>query len=80
MHAFIDKYVRGCEQCQRFKPIPYPKPAMLLVAIPEGLWQIISTGLPLSKGINGKMYTAITTYVDLYVAKTMARHVHTSRK
>lgn len=70
MRAFTDKYVRGYEQCQRFKPIPYPKPATLPIAVPKGLWQIIGTdlvtGLPLSKGIDGKTYTAITTYVDLY--------------
>lgn len=35
MCAFIDKYVRGCEQCQRFKPIPHPKPAMLSITVPE---------------------------------------------
>lgn len=70
MRAFVDKYVRGCEQCQRFKPIPHPKPATLPIAVPEGPWQIIGTdlvtGLPPSKGIDGKMYTAIATYVDLY--------------
>lgn len=70
MRTFVDKYVRGCEQCQQFKPIPHPKPAMLPIAILEGPWQIIGTdlvtGLPLSKGINGNMYTAIVTYVDLY--------------
>lgn len=36
----------------------------------EGPWQIISTDLVtrllLSKGINGNIYTAIATYVDLY--------------
>lgn len=70
MRAFVDKYVRGCEQYQRFKPISYPKLATLSIAIPEGPWQIIGTdlitGLPPSKGIDNKTYTAIATYVDLY--------------
>lgn len=70
MCAFINKYIQGCEQCQRFKPILYPKQAILPIAVPEGPWQIIGTdlviGLPLSKGIDGKTYTAIATYVDLY--------------
>lgn len=70
MGAFVDKYIRGCEQCQHFKPIPYSKSAILSIAVPEGPWQIIGTdlvtGLPPSKGIDRKMYTAITTYVDLY--------------
>lgn len=70
MHAFVDKYVRGCEQCQWFKSIPHPKPAILPIAVPKGHWQIISTdlitGLPPSKGINSNMYTAIAIYVDLY--------------
>lgn len=70
MCTFIDKYIQGCEQCQRFKPILYPKPATLPIAIPEGPWQIIGTdlvtGLLPSKGIDEKTYTAIATYVDLY--------------
>lgn len=70
MCALVDKYVRGCEQCQRFKSILHPKPAALLIAVPEGPWQIIGTdlitGLPPSKGIDEKTYTAIATYVDLY--------------
>lgn len=70
MHAFVNRYVQGCEQYQHFKPIPHPKPDMLPIAVPEGPWQIISTdlitGLPPSKGIDGNMYTAIVTYVDLY--------------
>lgn len=70
MCVFIDKYIWGCEQYQCFKPIPYSKPATLPIAIPEGLWQIISTdlitGLLLSKRIDDNMYTAITMYVDLY--------------
>ena len=70
MRAFVDKYVRGCEQCQRFKPASHPKPATLPIAVPEGPWQIIGndliTGLPLSKGIDSKTYNAISTYVDLY--------------
>lgn len=71
IRAFVDEYIRGCEQCQCFKPIPHPKLAMLPITIPEGLWQIISTDLvtrlPLSKGINSNMYTAIAIYVDLYI-------------
>lgn len=70
IRAFIDKYVRGCEQCQRFKLIPHPKPVMLPITVPEGPWQIIGTdlvtGLLPSKGIDGKTYTAVATYIDLY--------------
>lgn len=70
MHAFVDKYIQGYEQYQRFKSIPHPKPTTFPIAMPEGYWQIISTdlvtGLPLSKGIDGNTYTAITTYVNLY--------------
>lgn len=71
MYAFVDKYVQGCEQCQCFKPILHPKPATLPIAIPEGPWQIIGTDLvtrlPPSKGIDGKMYTAIAMYINLYM-------------
>lgn len=69
--AFVDKYIRGCEQCQCFKPIPHPKPATLPIAVPGGPWQIIETdlvtGLLPSKGIDGNTYIAIATYVDLYL-------------
>lgn len=44
---------------------------MLPIAVPEGPWQIIGanlvTGLLPSKGIDGNIYTAITTYVNLYI-------------
>lgn len=58
------------KKCQRFKPIPHPKPATLPIAVPEGPWQIVGTdlvtGLPPSKEIDGNTYTAIANYVDLY--------------
>lgn len=70
MCTFVDKYIRGYEQCQRFKPIPHPKLAIFLITIPKGPWQIIGTdlitGLSPSKGIDGKMYIGIAMYVDLY--------------
>lgn len=75
MCAFINKYVRGCEQYQRFKLISHLKPAMLPITVSKGPWQIIGTdlitGLPPSKGIDGNMYIAIATYVDLY-----SKHAH----
>lgn len=44
---------------------------MLPITISEGPWQIIGTDLitelSLSKGIDGKTYTAIITYVNLYI-------------
>lgn len=70
MRSFVDLYVRGCEQCQRFKPASHPRTDPLLIAVPEGPWQIIGvdlvTGLPPSKGLDGSTYNAIATYVDLY--------------
>lgn len=36
MHTFIDKYIRGCKQCQHFKLISHPKPATLPIAILKG--------------------------------------------
>ena len=70
MRSFVDQYVRGCDQCQRFKSAPHPRTDPLPIAVPEGPWQVIGvdlvTGLPKSEGLDGNKYNAIATYVDLH--------------
>ena len=70
MRSFVDQYVRGYDQCQRFKLAPHPRTDPLPIAVPEGPWQVIGidlvTGLPKSEGLDGNKYNAIATYVDLH--------------
>jgi hypothetical protein len=63
MGQFIERYVLGCNQCQRMKPALHPKASLQSQPVPEGLWQFIRvdliTQLPESRG-----YDSICVYVD----------------
>jgi transposase InsO family protein len=63
MGQFIERYVLGCDQCQRMKPALHPKAPLQPQPVPEGPWQFIGvdliTQLPESRG-----YDSICVYVD----------------
>ena len=63
--GFVEKYVLGCDQCQRYKAAAHPRATLQPHEVPEAPWTVIGvdliTGLPPSKGKN-----VIATYVDLY--------------
>lgn len=63
--GFVEKYVLGCDKCQRYKAAAHPRATLQPHEVPEGPWVVMGvdliTGLPSSKG-----YNAIATYVDLY--------------
>ena len=63
--AFVNKYVAGCDICQRCKPTRHPCSTLQPHEVPEGPWQNISvdliTGLPPVQG-----YDAIVVYIDHY--------------
>jgi len=65
MTTFVNKYVTGCDTCQRYKPTRHPRAILQPHDVPEGPWQTIGvdliTGLPRVKG-----YDAIVVYVDHY--------------
>lgn len=65
MAAFVDKYVSGCDTCQRCKPARHPRAILQPHDVPEGPWQTIGvdliTGLPPIAG-----YDAIAVYIDHY--------------
>jgi len=65
MTAFVNKYVSGCDTCQRSKPARHPRSILQPHDVPEGPWQTIGvdliTGLPKVGG-----YDAIAVYVDHY--------------
>ena len=65
MGPFIERYVLGCDQCQRMKPAAHPRPVLHPQPVPDGPWQFIGvdliTQLPKSRG-----FDSIAVYVDHY--------------
>jgi hypothetical protein len=65
MTAFINKYVAGCDTCQRCKSACHPCSTLQPHDVPKGPWQTVGvnliTGLPLVGG-----YNAIIVYIDHY--------------
>jgi hypothetical protein len=65
MASFVDKYILGCERCQRYKPAQYPKAVLQPQEVPAGPWQHVGvdliTQLPLSNH-----FDFIAVYVDHY--------------
>ena len=65
MTNFINKYVAGCDTCQRCKPARHPRSILQPHDISEGPWQTIGidlvTGLP-----RVDKYDAIVVYIDHY--------------
>jgi Integrase zinc binding domain/Integrase core domain len=63
--TFVNKYVAGCEHCQRYKPARHPHATLQPHEVPAGPWQTVEvdliTGLPLVDG-----YDAIVVYIDHY--------------
>ena len=63
--TFVNKYVAGCEHCQRYKPARHPRATLQPHEVPAGPWQTVGvdliTGLPLVDG-----YDAIVVYIDHY--------------
>ena len=65
MTAFVNKYVAGCDTCQRCKPTRHPRSTLQPHDVPDGPWQTVGvdlvTGLPQVKG-----YDAVVVYIDHY--------------
>ncbi|TFY63254.1 hypothetical protein EVJ58_g3352, partial [Rhodofomes roseus] len=65
MAKFVEKYVAGCDRCQRYKPAAHPPAQLHPLPVPRGPWTTMGvdliTGLPLSNG-----FDAIATFIDLY--------------
>ena len=63
--TFVNKYVAGCDACQRYKPAKHPRAILQPHEVPNGPWQTVGvdliTGLPT---VNG--YDAIAVYIDHY--------------
>lgn len=69
MGAFIEKYVLGCEICQRYKSAVHPRAILEPHEVPAGPWEHVGvdliTQLPPSRG-----FDAICVYVDHYSDQT----------
>jgi hypothetical protein len=65
MTAFVNKYVTGCNTCQRCKPARHPRLTVQLHNISKGPWQMV--GIDLVTGLSqvGK-YDAVVVYIDHY--------------
>jgi hypothetical protein len=65
MRAFVDQYVRGCDNCARKKHHRHPRAITVPLEVPAGLWETVGvdliTGLPESNG-----FDAILVCIDLY--------------
>ena len=65
MTVFINKYVAGCDTCQRSKPARHLQSVLQPYEVPKGPWQTMGidliTGLPQV----GK-YDVIAVYIDHY--------------
>ena len=65
MSRFVEKYVAGCDRCQRYKQAAHPPAKLHPLPVPQAPWVVVGvdkvTGLPDCEG-----YDAIITYIDLY--------------
>ena len=65
MNTFINKYVTGCDTCQRCKPARHPRSTLQPHDVPAGPWQTIGVDLITGLPRIGE-YDAIIVYIDHY--------------
>jgi hypothetical protein len=65
MTAFVNKYVAGCDVCQRCKPVCHPRSTLQPHDVPDGPWQTVGVDLVTGLPRIGK-YDAIVVYIDHY--------------
>jgi transposase InsO family protein len=63
--TFVNKYVAGCDTCQRYKPARHPRATLQPHEVPAGPWQTIGVDLITGLPPVGK-YDAIVVYIDHY--------------
>jgi transposase InsO family protein len=65
MTTFVNKYVTGCDTCQRCKPACHPRSTLQPHDVPEGPWQTVGVDLVTGLPQVGR-YDAIAVYIDHY--------------
>jgi hypothetical protein len=65
MALFVDKYVLGCEKCQRYKPAQHPKAVLQPQEVPIGPWQHVGVDL-ITQLPPSNYFDSIAVYVDHY--------------
>ena len=64
MAAYVGKYVKGCDLCQRTKPFPEkPQGELTLNEIPSQPWEVISTNL-ITQLPDSQGYDSILVVID----------------
>jgi hypothetical protein len=65
MMNFVNKYVAGCNICQRYKSARHPRAVLQPHDVPEGPWQTVGVDLITELPIVSE-YDAIAVYIDHY--------------
>jgi hypothetical protein len=65
MALFVDKYVLGCEKCQRYKPAQHSKAVLQPQEVPAELWQHIGVDLIIQLP-SFNHFNSIAIYVNHY--------------
>ena len=77
MASSVEKYVLGCDKCQRYKPAPHPRAILQPQEAPTRPWENVGvdliTQLPASRG-----YEAIAVFVDHFTDQVYAIPTHNS--
>jgi transposase InsO family protein len=65
MASFVDKYILGCEKCQRYKPAQHSKAVLQPQEVPAGPWQHVGVDL-ITQLPPSNHFDSIAVYVDHY--------------
>ena len=66
MRSFVDKYVDGCDPCQRKRLNPHYSSALQPLPIPSGPWEDIGVDLIGELPMTQDGHNAVITFVDHY--------------
>jgi hypothetical protein len=65
MALFVNKYVLGCEKCQRNKPAQHLKAILQPQEVPTEPWQHVSVDL-IMQLLSSSHFNSIAIYIDHY--------------
>jgi hypothetical protein len=65
MASFVDKYILGCEKCQRYKPAQHPKAVLQPPEVSAEPWQHVGIDL-ITQLLLSDHFNSIAVYIDHY--------------
>src|SRR6187551_1154216 len=71
MRSFVEKYVEGCDTCQRKKLQRHPRAVLEPLDVPEGPWEAVGVDL-ITELPNSNGFDAILVCTDLYTKQIHA--------